>query len=185
MQDQPEIAEITRTYGGMEGRRIKAGTRLAIDKEIEGLQVISLGRYRQLVQAGLARPWTGSPIPPSAAPRPAYAAAGQTVKQPIQTASRSVKQAQAKAAKRKNAEAPPEPRPLVNTAGGQTGPSASSSLSPEDQASKKASLGLRGTRTSKRSPSTTPSASSPGPAPSTPATAPGGASTKAPKGSKA
>ncbi len=184
MAEVVEIAEITRTYGGLEGRRVKAGTRMAVEKPVAGLQVITLGRYKQLVSAGLARPWTGSPTP-APAPRPAYAPQGQTVKQPIQTAARSVKQAQKKAAARKNPGAPLEPRPLVNPAGGQTGASESASLSPEDQASKKATLGLRGTRASRRSQSITPTASSPGPTPSTPATGPGGASTKAPKVSKA
>lgn len=174
-----EILKVTRTYGGLEGRRIKAGTKLAVGGKHEDLQVITAARANQLKNAGLAQPWTPEPAgaKPAAPPRPNYAAnRGAVVHQPIQTGKRAAAAHKKKAPR--GAEAPAEPRPLENPASGQTGETGSSALSPEDQASKKSTLGLRGTRGSRRLPLTTASASPPGPPPSTPATRRGGGSTK-------
>lgn len=169
-----EIAEITRTYGGLEGRRVKAGTRFAIGKAVEGLPQISRTRFTQLVDAGLARLWVPGNKTPIATP--AYTGGGQVVQQKQPLESRTARKLRAK-----NPGAPGEPRPLVNPAsapGSLAAPVSLESLSPADQASIKSNLGLRGRRKSSASPSTMRTASPPGPESSTDATAPGGATTE-------
>jgi hypothetical protein len=178
--DMAEIAEITRTYGGVEGRRIKAGTRFAIGKAVDGLPTLTRTRFTQLVDAGLARLWVPGNKDPI--PTPGYTGGGQAVvqKQPLE--SRTSKKLRAK-----NPGAPGEPRPLVNPAsapGSLSAPVSLESLSPADQASIKSNLGLRGRRKSSASPSTMPIASPPGRESSTAATAPGGGTTEAPGNSK-
>jgi hypothetical protein len=175
-----EIAEITRTYGGMEGRRVKGGTRFAIGKPVEGLQTITRTRFTQLVDAGLARlyvPGNKTPIG-----TPAYTGGGQTVAQKQPNPSRTALKAKAK-----NAGAPGEPRPLANPSapGGLSSPVKLASSSPADQASVVSNLGLRGRRASSRSLLTTHSKLPPGPESSTPVTERGGATTKAPPDSPA
>jgi hypothetical protein len=172
-----EIAEITRTYGGLEGRRVKLGTRFAIDREREGLPVISKSRFQQLKDAGLAREWVpgggAAPVSPgSVGPGVAL----QTVKQKPLNQSRTARKAQLK-----NAGAPAEPRPLTNPAIGSPISQAVklAQSSPEDQARIAQNLGLRGRRKSSPSPLTTPTKSPLGPESSTPATAHGGDTTQA------
>lgn len=163
------IAEITRTYGGLEGRRVKAGTRYAVGKGVEGLPIITKARFEQLKIAGLARDW----IPGNKAPilAPAYIGGGQAVKQAQPNPSRT-----ARKLREKNAGAPGEPRPLVNpsAAGGLSAPVKLASSSPEVQASQESNLHMRGRRGSARSSSTTPGKLPPGPESSTPATERGG-----------
>lgn len=168
-----DIAEITRTYGGLEGRRVKAGTRFAIGKATGGLEAITQARFTQLRDAGLARVFEGDA---AAAPRQPGPVARQTVIQRPMNRSRTAAKAAAK-----NAGAPAEPRPLVNPAhGGQTSAVKLGSSSPEVQASVESNMALplRGRRKSQSSPSTTRGKSAPGPESSTPATAPGGVTIK-------
>lgn len=157
-----KIAIITRTYGGQEGLRTRAGTKLAIGTPCDGLQVISAARFAQLVGNGLAKEW----IPKEGETldaRPSYGGGGlkgaaQTViqKQPM------VSRTEQKRRRLANPDAPAAPRPLVNPAPGRTGVIELSQSSPEDQASVKANLGLRGRRKSQPSQSTTAGDSSPG-----------------------
>lgn len=175
-----EIAEITRTYGGIEGRRVKQGTRFGIGKPVSGLQTITTARFQQLADAGLARRFDPKAGP---APTPAYGGGGggQKVTQKQPNTSRTVRKAI-----RKNADRPDEPRPLVNpAAGGPIGAVGSAALSPEAQASLRSNLGLRGRRRSQSSRSITPGNDSPGLSASTPATVPGGESTTGQKDSTA
>jgi hypothetical protein len=53
----PDIAVVRRTYNGVEGHRVKAGTRFAVGKEQGGLPVITKPRYQALVGLGLIRPF--------------------------------------------------------------------------------------------------------------------------------
>jgi hypothetical protein len=175
-----DIAEVTRTYGGLEGRRIKAGHRFAVGKAIDGLDQISRSRFQQLKDAGLAREWDPSGTAP--APRqPAPGVARQTVVHKPLNQSRTAAKAAAK-----NSARPAEPRPLTNPALG--GPASAVKLalsSPEVRASVESNLALRGRRKSPASPSTTPTKSVPGPESSTLATGPGGATTTGQKNSPA
>jgi hypothetical protein len=175
-----EIAEITRTYGGLEGRRVKAGTRYAVGKSSDGLPTITKTRFEQLKQAGLARDYVAGNKTPIG--QPAYTGGGQVVQQRQPNASRT-----ARKVREKNAGSPGEPRPLANPSapGGLQQPVSLESLSPADQASIKSNLGLRGRRGSSASRSTTLGKLPPGPESSTPATERGGASTKAPPDSPA
>jgi hypothetical protein len=170
-----EIAEITRTYGGLEGRRVKAGTRFAVGQASDGLPTITKSRFQQLKDAGLARPWDPKASPGRPVPLANVSPAGQSVRQAPLNRSRTATKAALK-----NAGAPSEPRPLVNPAGGS--PILETvkleSLSPEAQASAKSNLGLRGRRALSASPSTTPGKLPPGPDTSTPATERGGPITK-------
>lgn len=175
-----DIAEITRTYGGLEGRRVKAGTRFAIGKPAGGLEAITQARFTQLRDAGLARKFEGDDGPAARQPGPV---ARQTVVQRPLNRSRTAAKAAAK-----NAGRPPEPRPLVNPAhGGQTSAVKLASSSPEVQASVESNLALplRGRRKPSSSPSTTRGKSAPGPESSTPATGPGGVTITDARDSKA
>lgn len=180
-----QIVEVTRTYGGAEGHRVKAGTLFSVGHKaaVEGteLQVISLGRYGQLLKANLVRTYASDNPPLAQTPRPGYEGQVEktlSVKQPIQTQKRQAVQIREVA--------PQEPRPLKNPAapaGGQTGPAKSSSSLPEAPLSKPSDSKPRGNRTAKPSASTTRTKSAPGPTPSTHATGNGGGSTKGAKGS--
>lgn len=181
-----QIVEVTRTYGGDEGHRVKAGRRFSVGAKakLDGveLQVISVGRYSQLLKANLVRTYSADNAPLAQTPRPNYeeqAAKTVTVKQPIQTQKRL--DAQIREA------APPEPRPLKNPAspdGGQTGEKKSSSSSQAAPLSDQSALRPRGNRTAKPSASTPAIKSVRGAKPSTPATANGGGSTKGAPASK-
>lgn len=181
-----QIVEVTRTYGGAEGYRVKAGTKFSVGHKAklngEDLQVISDGRYRQLLKAELVRTYAADNVPLAQTPRPCYegqAAKTVTVKQPITTQKRA--DAQVREA------APSEPRPLKNPAspdGGKTGAKTLSSSSPVAPQSKPSDSKPRGNRSAKPSVLTTHTKSVPGPKPSTPATGNGGVSTKDAKNSK-
>lgn len=167
-----EICEITRTHSNTEGKRYRAGDRLAVDKPQGGLPLITKQRFKQLTDVGLARLW--DPSNPQPIPRAGYGgvAGAQQVAQKQPNESRTVRKQ-----RQKNAGTPAEPRPLANPAAGGRAPDLKqSSLSPADQAAVNANLGLRGRRGSSRSSSTTPTSSAPGPTSSTLATPPGGVS---------
>lgn len=182
MAEIPKIAVVTRSYGGLEGRRVKAGTRFAIDRAAPGedIKIITRARFQQLKDACLVRP--DGTEGPAGAPQPAYMAARQEVVQRSPNQSRT---AAKRLARQKNGGQPAEPRPLTNPAlGSQTGAITLASLSPADQALAPSGLGLRGRRRSASSRSTTPTSSSPGPTPSAPSTAPGGGTTEERQDSK-
>lgn len=171
-----EIAEITRTYGGQEGRRVKRGQIIRVGETING-QVFTRSRFQQLKDAGLARDYDPNNSAPPKQPGPV---ARQTVVFKPLNESRTAKKARAK-----NAGAPAEPRPLTNPAlGGPAMPVKLALSSPEAQASVASNLALRGRRKLSASPSTTLSKSAPGQESSTPAMATGGASTTGPDNSK-
>lgn len=170
MASTPIVVEVTRSYSGKEGFRVRAGTRFAVDRPFEKLTVIDNGRYLQLLRSGLVRPWKlGDVVPLSKTPTPKYE--GQTrspqVLQPQKTQTRT-------AAKMKQEARPAEPRPLENPAGGKTGAAGSASSSQEAQASTKSTSKSRGTRRSRSSASTTPTKNADGAKSSTPATGAGG-----------
>lgn len=174
MAATPIVVEVTRSYSGQEGFRVKAGTRFAVEKGINGLRVIDQGRYMQLLRSGLVRPYkAGDSTPLARAPTPKYE--GQ-VKSPqvMQPAKTQVRTAE----KRRQEAKPSEPRPLENPGGGKTGADASASSSPAVQASTKSTSKSRGTRRSRPSQSTTPTKNADGQKPSTPATQVGGVSIK-------
>ncbi len=182
-----QIVEVTRSYSGQEAFRVKAGTLFSVGKPAKHagveLQVISAGRYAQLLKSNLVRTFSSENPPLAQAPRPTYE--GQqskqvNVKQPLQTQRRTDLKIRQEAA-------PAEPRPLENPsaqAGGATGATGSSSSSPAAPPSKTSTSNVRGNRTARPSRSTTPTKSSPGPKSCTPATGNGGGSTKAQPGSK-
>lgn len=171
-----EIIQITRTYGGQEGRRVKAKTRFAVGNASDGLAVVTKARMQQLISAGLAKIWDPNDKPDAPTPTPGYTPGGQSVAQKQPNASRT-----ARKLREKNAGTPGEPRPLANPATGGLlqEPVKLESLSPADQASIKSNLGLRGRRGSSASRSTTAGKQPPGPASSTPATERGGVTIKA------
>jgi hypothetical protein len=55
MAANDDIAVVLKTYSGVEGQRVKAGTRFAIGKEIGGLPVITKSRYEALRQNKIVR----------------------------------------------------------------------------------------------------------------------------------
>lgn len=177
-----EIAEITRTYGGLEGRRVKQGSIMEVGKVYGGV-LFTKGRFQQLKDSGLARDYDPKRNGDAPAVRGGVpGAALQTVTQRPLNQSRTAMKARAK-----QVGTPAEPRPLVNQANGSRDgvPMKLSSASPEVQASIESNLALRGRRKSPASPSTTLGSSAPGPESSTLAMAPGGGTTTAPEPSKA
>ena len=158
-----EICVVTRAYGGAEGRRVKAGTRFAIDQEREGLQVISRARFQQLRDARLVKPFGAEDA--AAAPGAATYAARTprtldgkplTESTPGGPGEKGPRATRAAARRRTQEAAPEAPAPLSPRAGSPTGAGKPSSASPEGQASGGSTSGRRGTRRgSSPSPSTT------------------------------
>lgn len=177
------LAKIKRTYSGQEGRRVKAGTIFAVDKAEGGLPVMSLQRFRQLQQVGLAETVEAQGDDPQGkpAPKPGNKMEPDSRPQPGQRQRRAPpltpSPARADARRRQQEDSPKPPRRL-RPAGGQSGtqePPPSSS--PEVRQAGSVTIKQRGTRRAQArggSPSTTPSGSSPGQTSSTPATPPGG-----------
>lgn len=183
------LARITRTYGGQEGTRVKMGTIFHVgDSPPEGMRAISLERYRQLKQQGLAEePRDGGAAAPGAKPAPSPIGKPEPARRtrvepdsappasPAPPAGRA--RARGNSRRRSQAEAPGEPRPLSRRAGGPDGkPAAPASSSQEARQVGSLTIVQRGTRrrAPAGSPSTTPGSSSPGPTSSTAATGPGG-----------
>lgn len=183
------LARITRTYGGQEGTRVKMGTIFHVgENPPEGARVLTLERYRQLRQQGLAVEATdgGQAAPgakPDAAPAAKPAPTRRTRVEPDSKPPASPPAPTARAGtrgrsrRRSQSEAPGEPRPLSRRGGGQGGsPDAPASSSPEDRQVGSLTIVQRGNR--RRGPGGSPStmlgSSSPGPTPSTDATPPGG-----------
>lgn len=161
-----EICVITRAYGGQEGRRIKVGTRFAIDKAQDGLAVITRGRYQQLRDAKLAKPFgvEDTAAAPGAATYAKQDGPRTLNGQPLTetriggTGEKGPRAVRAASRRRTSQEAAPEaPAPLSRPTGSPTGAGGRSSSSPEGQASSGSTSRQRGTRQgSKPSPSTTP-----------------------------
>lgn len=188
------LAEITRTYAGQEGRRIKAGTRFAVGVTIEGLKTISLPRFNQLKAQRLAKEVDGTALAaPSAKPAPTPRRGAERPppnKMEPPSRARPTQPARSRSRKRTQSEQPEEPRPLDRPqAGGPDGEGTASSSSQEVRQTGSLTLRQRGTRrrTSAGSQSTTPASltkppaattskrgSRAGPKSSTPATPTGG-----------
>ncbi len=187
------LAKIIRTYGGQEGRRVKAGTVFSVGEQAQGLPVISLARFRQLQQQRLAEeylaegqvaaPGAKPAQPPRTRPAPAVPNKMEPDGKPGATnPAADPSPARRRARNKTQNEAPKEPRPLGRRPdGGQRGEEQPASSSPADHQVGSVTLRQRGTRRgSAGSQSTTPGSSSPGPTSSTPATGPGGAATTPP-----
>lgn len=140
-----EIAVVTRTYQGLEGNRVKAGTRLAVDKAQGDLKVITRGRYQQLLQNRLVRPLGADDA--KALPGPRYGAEG-----PLELTGEGTsvlvaqKVRQRARARARQADDPPPPKALAPL-GSRTGVAKSVSSSPADPASSSSTSTSRGTRT--------------------------------------
>lgn len=192
------LAKILRTYGGQEGRRVKAGTIFAVGDPQGDYVVITLARYRQLAQQRLAEEFTGdrnaaAPAAKEPSPRNRRAPTPGNKMEP-ESAPRQAPAPKTptprRAARRKGQEdAPKSPRPLSRQSGGPAGSELPASSSPADRQAGGVTFRQRGNRRgqgSAGSPSTTPSSSSPGPTSSTPATGRGGVRiTKRPEDSAA
>lgn len=185
------LVKVQRTYGGLEGRRVKIGTIFSVDApHPTGGQTISRARYNQLAQQRLLAPHSGTLAEltadeamvngrPSPMPRGKPAPTPANKVQP-DSAPPAQKPSPRRASRAKSQEeSPKEPRPLARPAGGQTGdqhpdqaPPSSSQVVRQAGGVTLVQRGTRGRRAG--SPSITPGNSAPGPMPSTPATAPGG-----------
>ncbi len=155
MADRPDIGVIRKTYQGIEGERVKAGTKFAIGKEKDGLAVMSNARFQELCRLKIARPFNSTEdgkAAPSAGPLDKVVTTLQGPGGPVPRARR-----QAARARLKQDDAPPAPTKKVAPSGSQTGKAAPSSSSPEDQAPKPSTSRSRGTRSSASSSLTTPS----------------------------
>lgn len=154
MADRPEIGVVRKTYQGIEGERVKAGTRFAIGKDKGDLPIMSNARFQELCRLKIMRPLNAEDgkAAPSAAPL-------EKVITTLQGPSGAVPRArrQAARARLKQDDNPPAPTKKAVPAGSQTGKAAPSSSSPEAQASKPSTSRSRGTRPSASPPSTTPS----------------------------
>lgn len=173
MANDFDMCVVVRTYGGQEGDRVKAGTRLSIDKKRDGMITISRARYRQLESSKIVQPWKGeAPAAPGASPlveKPNAKAERKSTIRAIARARTSAKQ---------QAE-PIDPQPLTNARrGSQTGAAKPAQSSLGDQAQKPSTSKLRGNRRSAGgSALTTPTNSRPGSTRSTDAMGAGGEQT--------
>jgi len=153
--ERTDIAQITRTYGGLEGPRIKAGTRFAIGKNIEGLRTVSEARFRQLKGTGLARYYDPN-APAAPAARPNYAAPTLTAA-PKEVGTNPGKKKAGMAAARQASrrktqeEEPADPQPISTQSlrGSQTGREAPSPSSQVARQSSTATSRQRGNRRQK------------------------------------
>lgn len=187
------LAQIVRTYGGQEGRRVKAGTVFTVHPTTRpGLIQISPARYQQLKASRLAAEFTGEqPAAPASRPADSPPRGRLTPRRgTAPTPDNKVEpDSQPKPApnprrlsrRRTQNEAPKEPRPLARRLpGGPDGDQEqAASSSPADHQVGSLTLKRRGVRGRRSGGSalTTPGPSAPGPMSSTDATAPGGAPT--------
>lgn len=154
MADKVDIAVVTKTYQGVEGRRVKAGTRFAVGKDLDGMATISLARYQTLLRNKLVRPFGDKDRKPTPVARPLERP--QTRMEGVGGPTARAERAASRARTRQPDE-PATPRQIKGPSNGsQTGPAASSASSPEGQASAKSPSTSRGTRSSASSRSTTP-----------------------------
>jgi len=196
------LIEITRPYGGQEGRRVKPGTRFWVtgvsrSSPPEGVRTMERVRFGQLQRMGLAdqvqdgagRAAPGArprPTPADPEPRSRELPPRRTKVEPDSNAPNPRREAQARTPAKEAAEG--EEGPTRPRRGGRAGADPQSSSSEVVRQSGSVTLRQRGTRrdrTSGGSPSTTPSSASAGQTSSTPATSAGGASTTEPGDSAA
>lgn len=202
------LIEIIRPYGGQEGRRVKPGTRFAVNEEIEGLRTITELRAKALLRQNLAKTLDGKGLTLDAAP--AAQPNRNRATRRLATTPANKQEPDSKpgpsprdAARRKTKQPvePREPRPLNARAGIRAGTDAPASSSPEAHPILSSTLKQRGTRRGPKSggsPSTTPASpptspelttsgqdSSPGLTSSTDATAAGGGPSEASQDSAA
>lgn len=127
MPNNPDIAVAARTFGNsksLEGLRVKAGTRFAIGKPIDGLQVITVARYNALRQVGLVRPLNETDTQAAPAARASRARYTETAEQieandkaeaaaekPKTITSETMRRPSARAAARRRTQEPDPPAP--------------------------------------------------------------------------
>lgn len=189
------VVEVTRTYGGLEGRRVKAGTRFAVNCTVDGMKTITKPRADQLRGQRLVRDLdvTSAAAAPGAKPAPQpRRGAERSPPNKSEPDSKPRPNPRRTSRKRTQTDEPGEPRPLARgrQAGGPDGTADAASSSREDRQAGSVTFKQRGTRRqgSGGSPSTTPvslskphatGTSSPasrrGQTSSTPVTPPGGA----------
>jgi hypothetical protein len=134
-----EIAVVTKTYQGLEGSRVKAGTRFAVGKAQGGLPLITNARYEALKAGKLVRPLDDAdlkagPRRPLERRRVVLEEGPGASRKPAREIRNKVR---ARLAGEKQSDAPEGPKQLKGPRNGsQTGPETSASSSPEDQASK-------------------------------------------------
>ena len=182
------LVEVVRPYSGLEGKRVKPGTRFSVDKERPGLQMITIHRANALKRNHLIKEIAieGETPMELEAPRPAKnqnrprrpvaKVEEDSAPGPSRERDAQRRRTSSKAPRRQDPE-PAAPRKLSGPAGSLTGQDALSSASPAARPITSSTLRQRGTRRDKASggsQSTTHSDSSPGPKSSTPATTPGG-----------
>ncbi len=154
MADRPDICVIRKTYQGIEGERVKAGTKFAIGKERDGLPVMTNARFQELSRLKIARAFNAAEdgkAAPSATPLERTITTLQGPSGPVPRARR-----QAARNRLKQEDNPPAPTKKADPSGSQTGKAAPSSSSPEGQAPSSSTSKRRGTRPSASSSSTTP-----------------------------
>lgn len=192
------LIEVTRPYGGQEGRRIKPGTRFSVDEPIEGLVTVTTARAKALLRQNLAKTLDAESLTLDAAPAAEpnrNRAARRLAADPANKMEPDSKPGPSDRAKARRKtpqpKEPREPRPLNDRAGSRAGTDAPASSSQAGPAIVSSTLKQRGTRRAPKSggsPSTTPGSqptspesttssqdSSPGQTSSTAATAAGGA----------
>lgn len=140
-----EIAVVKRTYQGLEGNRVFAGTRFAVGKPSGDLKVISLARFNQLTANGLARPLGEEDA--KALPRARYGAGFTQVIEGEGTGVKTARSVRQAARQRARQDENPSPPKAIAPLGSQTGavkPVASSQAVPPSATSTSTSRGRRG-----------------------------------------
>lgn len=194
------LVEVTRAYGGQEGKRVRRGDRFWVvkpgskAKAPEGVTVIAYTRYQQLRQQRLvADVDPGAKVEPASRPAteprtrrlPAAPVPGAKVEPDgAPRAPRPRQAARAKEPKPEVERKPASPRG-GQASGGKAPTSSSSQAAPQTGGSTLRQRGTRRGQVAAGSPSTTPGDSSPGPTSSTPPTPNGGDNTQTPDDSTA
>lgn len=153
----PDIAVVRRTYNGLEGHRVKAGTRFAVGREQGGLKVITKARFQTLAQSGILRAFGDEDTkgPATVRPSPPLARTVTTMEGPGGPSARKIRDAVRKRTRQASEPgAPKQVKGPVNaqastSPGSQTGEGSASSVSLGDQAQNPSTpkrSGRRGTR---------------------------------------
>lgn len=135
----PDIAVVTKTYGGLEGRRVNAGTRFAVGKAKDGLMTITPTRYLALAKSKLVRPFD------KATDGEAAPAVGDVRPTPPQATKTGAAVRRAARARTRQADNPDPPKKI--SGGSQTGEAGQASSSAPAQASASSTSSSRGRRT--------------------------------------
>jgi hypothetical protein len=160
-----EIAVVTRTYQGLEGNRVFAGTRFAVGKPQGDLAVITLPRYNQLKENKLVRPFgeeDGGAVPARArySPGPTSTRLVEGEGTGVKIARNVRERTRSRLRQEENPGAPKPLNPPAVRAGSQTGEEKRASSLLGDQAQKPSTSGSRGRRTAKPAAKASPSSSS-------------------------